>query len=83
MHFWKCGKDFVSSVKEMIAAGEKYNNEFYIAPTYNYLIKDGKKILPFFSIYLCACTCSNKRSNFDRFTVFITFKLLNLEQLIQ
>ena len=48
LHFWKCGKDFVSSVKEMIEAGEKYNNEFYIAPTYNYLIKDGKKILPFF-----------------------------------
>lgn len=48
LHFWKNGKDFVYSVKEMIKAGEKYNNEFYIAPTYNYLIKDGKKILPFF-----------------------------------
>ena len=48
LHFWKNGKDFVSSAKEMIKAGERYNNEFYIAPTYNYLIKDGKKILPFF-----------------------------------
>jgi dTDP-glucose pyrophosphorylase len=48
LHFWKNGKNFVSSVKEMIKAGERYNNEFYIAPTYNYLIKDGKKILPFF-----------------------------------
>lgn len=48
LHFWKNGKDFVYSVKEMIKASEKYNNEFYIAPTYNYLIKDGKKILPFF-----------------------------------
>ena len=48
LHFWKNGKDFVSSAKEMIEAGEKYNNEFYIAPTYNYLIKDGKKILPYF-----------------------------------
>ena len=48
LHFWKHGKDFVSSASEMIKAGERYNNEFYIAPTYNYLIKDGKKILPFF-----------------------------------
>ncbi len=48
LHFWKNGKNFVSSVKEMIKVGERYNNEFYIAPSYNYLIKDGKKILPFF-----------------------------------
>jgi dTDP-glucose pyrophosphorylase len=48
LHFWNNGKDFVSSTKEMIEAGEKYNNEFYIAPTYNYLIKNGKKILPYF-----------------------------------
>jgi dTDP-glucose pyrophosphorylase len=48
LHFWKYGKDFVSSAKEMIIAGEKYNNEFYIAPTYNYLVKNGKKILPYF-----------------------------------
>jgi dTDP-glucose pyrophosphorylase len=48
LHFWKNGKDFVSSAKKMIEADERYNSEFYIAPTYNYLIKDGKKILPFF-----------------------------------
>lgn len=48
LHFWKRGSDFVKSAKKMIEAGERYNNEFYIAPTYNYLIKDGKKILPFF-----------------------------------
>lgn len=48
LHFWKYGKDFVSSAEEMIKSGERYNNEFYIAPSYNYLIKDGKKILPFF-----------------------------------
>jgi dTDP-glucose pyrophosphorylase len=48
LHFWSNGKDFVSSARKMIEAGERYNNEFYIAPTYNYLVKDGKKILPFF-----------------------------------
>lgn len=48
LHFWKNGTDFIHSAKEMISCNERYNNEFYIAPTYNYLIKKGKKVLPFF-----------------------------------
>jgi dTDP-glucose pyrophosphorylase len=48
LHFWKNGKDFVYSTKEMIKSNEKYNGEFYIAPTYNYLINKGKHILPYF-----------------------------------
>jgi dTDP-glucose pyrophosphorylase len=48
LHFWKNGLDFVSSAEEMIENKEMYNNEFYIAPSYNYLIKKGKRVLPFF-----------------------------------
>jgi dTDP-glucose pyrophosphorylase len=48
LHFWMRGSDFVDSCKEMIEADEKYNEEYYVAPSYNYLIKRGKKILPFF-----------------------------------
>jgi dTDP-glucose pyrophosphorylase len=48
LHFWKNGLDFVSSAEEMIESKEMYNNEFYIAPSYNYLIKNGKRVLPFF-----------------------------------
>jgi dTDP-glucose pyrophosphorylase len=48
LHFWNNGKDFVFSAKEMIKANERYNNEFYIAPTYNYLIKNRKVVLPYF-----------------------------------
>ena len=48
LHFWKNGLDFISSASEMINNNERYNNEFYIAPTYNYLINRGKKILPYF-----------------------------------
>jgi dTDP-glucose pyrophosphorylase len=48
LHYWKCGMDFVSSTEAMIEAKETYNNEYYVAPTYNYLIKEGKKVLPFF-----------------------------------
>ena len=48
LHFWSNGLDFVLSAEKMIEQNERYNNEFYIAPTYNHLIKEGKKILPFF-----------------------------------
>lgn len=48
LHYWKHGKYFVESVEEMISHNDRYNGEFYVAPTYNYLIKRGKKILPYF-----------------------------------
>ena len=31
----------------MIAANDRVNNEFYIAPAYNYMIKSGKKIITY------------------------------------
>jgi dTDP-glucose pyrophosphorylase len=48
IHFWTNGRDFVESAVEMIAHGEKYCNEYYVAPTYNYMIQKGKKILPYY-----------------------------------
>lgn len=48
IHFWAKGTDFVNSAEEMIAQNEKYSNEFYVAPTYNYMIQKGKKILPYY-----------------------------------
>jgi len=44
IHYWKHGKDFVFSAQNMIKINEQCNNEFYVAPTYNSLIKNGKKI---------------------------------------
>lgn len=45
IHYWKYGKDFVSSAETMIAVDDRApNGEFYIAPTYNYMIKSGKEI---------------------------------------
>lgn len=38
------GADFVKSAKEMIMQNERVNGEFYVAPTYNYAIKNGAKI---------------------------------------
>jgi dTDP-glucose pyrophosphorylase len=48
LHFWKHGKDFISSSEQMVSLNDKYSNEFYVAPSYNYLIKEGKKIIPFY-----------------------------------
>lgn len=44
IHFWKDGKFFVDSVREMIRQDDRVNGEFYIAPSYNYLIQQGRKI---------------------------------------
>lgn len=38
------GRDFVSAAEEMIKYNLQVNNEFYVAPSYNQLIKRGAKI---------------------------------------
>jgi dTDP-glucose pyrophosphorylase len=44
IHYWRRGKDFVSSAKKMIDEGNQEHGEFYVGPTYNYLIERGCKI---------------------------------------
>lgn len=39
------GSDFVKYAKQMIAKNIRVNNEFYVAPVYNEMIKDNKKIV--------------------------------------
>lgn len=43
-YYWSKGSDFVKYAEQMIAANDRVNNEFYVAPVYNYAIRDGKKI---------------------------------------
>jgi len=42
-YYFNKGKDFVAAAEEMIMADDRTNNEFYVAPTYNYMT--GKKIV--------------------------------------
>jgi len=35
------GKDFVRAAEDMVLANDTFNNEFYVAPSINYLIKSG------------------------------------------
>ena len=45
IHYWRQGRNFVDSAENMIAEGDRApNGEFYIAPTYNYMIKQGLKV---------------------------------------
>jgi HAD superfamily hydrolase (TIGR01509 family) len=44
---WKHGSDFVKYAEKMIAENERVNNEFYVCPVYNGLIKDGGKVRTF------------------------------------
>ena len=41
---FKKGSDFVSNTKEMIKMNDRTNNEFYVAPVYNYMIKKNANI---------------------------------------
>lgn len=46
-YYFSHGYDFVEAAQQMIAADDRTNNEFYLAPTYNYLIKQGKTIITY------------------------------------
>lgn len=44
IYFFTKGKSFVDAAIDMIIENDRVNNEFYTCPTYNYAIKNGKKI---------------------------------------
>lgn len=44
IHYWKKGKYFVESVRQMFSDNNRTNNEFYIGPCYNYFIERGHKV---------------------------------------
>ena len=44
IHYWRKGRFFVDSAEEMIRCNDRTKNEFYVAPTYNYMIGKNKKV---------------------------------------
>jgi dTDP-glucose pyrophosphorylase len=44
IYAWKKAKLYFNSYDEMLAAEDRVNGEFYVAPTYNYLIRRGFRI---------------------------------------
>jgi dTDP-glucose pyrophosphorylase len=41
---YRMGRDFVTAAEAMIAADDRVNNEFYVAPAYNYIIRAGMAV---------------------------------------
>jgi NDP-sugar pyrophosphorylase family protein len=47
IYYYKQGSMFVEAAENMIANNIRVNNEFYVAPAYNGMIVENKKIVPF------------------------------------
>lgn len=47
IYYWSKGKDFVSSAEDMINKNIRVQNEYYVCPTYNLMIINNKKIIPY------------------------------------
>jgi beta-phosphoglucomutase-like phosphatase (HAD superfamily)/dTDP-glucose pyrophosphorylase len=47
VYYWKHGWEFVWSARQMIDQDKRVNNEFYVAPTINELINQGKRFKPY------------------------------------
>ena len=43
-YYWKKGSDFVKYAEQMIKDNSRTNGEFYVAPVYNWAVRDGKRI---------------------------------------
>jgi NDP-sugar pyrophosphorylase family protein len=48
LHFWTKGSYFFDSCDEMFSRNDRVNNEFYVGPSYNYMINKGKKVIHYF-----------------------------------
>ena len=44
VYYWRHGSDYVRSVDQMIEKDVRTNNEFYVCPSFNEAIGDGKRI---------------------------------------
>lgn len=44
LYYFERASDFVNGAIDMIVRNERVNNEFYVCPVYNYVIKSGKRI---------------------------------------
>jgi len=44
IYFYAKGQDYVNAAIDMIIENDRVNGEFYTCPTYNYAVKQGKKI---------------------------------------
>jgi dTDP-glucose pyrophosphorylase len=70
IYYFKEGSVFVENAIDMIARNERVNNEFYVAPVYNYAIANDKKI----GIYSIDKTAMHGTGTPEDLNAYITFK---------
>ncbi|MUZ74140.1 NTP transferase domain-containing protein [Agrobacterium vitis] len=44
IYYFRRARDFIDAATDMIAHNDRSNNEFYVCPVYNYLIKHGARV---------------------------------------
>lgn len=44
IHYWKKARYFFDSVKKMMLNNDLSNNEYYVGPSFNYMIREGLKV---------------------------------------
>lgn len=45
IYYWRRGSDFFKFARQMIAANDRVNNEFYVCPVFNHAIAGGLKVI--------------------------------------
>ncbi len=77
LYFFSKGKEFVSGVKQMIEEKNTFNNEYYIAPVFNYLIQNNAKILNY-PIAVSQFLGTGTPEDLDRYEKIIKERKLNV-----
>lgn len=70
IYYFNKGCDFVQNAIDMIVRNERVNNEFYVAPVYNYAINQGKK----FGIYSIDKTAMHGTGTPEDLDKYVDFK---------
>jgi HAD superfamily hydrolase (TIGR01509 family) len=47
IYYFNRGSEYVCAAEEMISCDDRVNDEFYIAPVYNYMVRQNKKIITY------------------------------------
>jgi dTDP-glucose pyrophosphorylase len=69
IYYFAKGKDFVENTIDMFIRNERVNNEFYVAPVYNYAIEKGLKF-GIYNIEKKQMHCTGTPEDLDKFIEF-------------
>ena len=47
IYYWRCARDCFNAIAKMMQAERRVNGEFYLAPSFNEMIVDGKRVIAY------------------------------------